>query len=137
MANEKVVGSMGYNGWATTVEDKTKEIIMAYRAVNADQSIIFKGSIISLGKTYQESNHDPDLFCTKVQDDLGRLLSYNFGDGCRVNAEYKEVEDGRYEVFISAEVRVNGKSYDLGTILKTNAADFFSDYEQTYFEFKF
>lgn len=137
MANEKVVGSMGYNGWATTVEDKAKEIIMAYRAVNADQSIIFKGSIISLGKTYQEANHDPDLFCTKVQDDLGRLLSYSFGDGVRVAADYTENDDGQYEVAITAEIRANGKSYDLGTVLKTNAEDFFSDYEQTYFDFKF
>lgn len=134
---KKVVGSMGYNGWATSVEDKVKEIMMAYRAVNADQSIIFKDNIISLGKTYQETNHDPDQFCNRVQDDLGRLFSYSFGKDVRVKCEYVEENDGRYSTFISAEIRVNNKSYDLATILKTNAEDFFNDYEQTYYEFKF
>lgn len=134
---KQVVGSLGYNGWATSVEDKVKEIMMAYRAVNSDQSILFKDSIISLGKTYQECNHDPDLFCNRVQDDLGRLFSYSIGKDVRVKCEYTEDEDGRYSAHISAEIRQGGKSYDLATILKTNAEDFFNDYDETYFDFKF
>jgi hypothetical protein len=131
----KSVGNFGMNGWSQTPEERVKAIMINYRCCNSDQSILYSG-VVSMGKTYNAANHDPEQMAKSIKRDLESLLGAQF-DSPVVESQVVNDDDGRYSIEISASVKENGKRYDLRTILKSNGDDLFSDYDQTYFDFKF
>lgn len=131
----KVAGNFGFNGWSESVEERLKAILTNYRCSNANQSILYRG-LVTLGKAYNEANHDPELYAKTIKSHLSTICLDCF-EQATVETFVKDHGNSTYSIEIAVTVMEKGKRYDLHTILKSNEKNLFDEYEKTYFEFKF
>lgn len=131
-----VVGNFSPNGWGNTVEDKLKYLLINYRCSNQEQSILHT-NLVSMGRAYMECNHDPEAFAKRVKKDVERLCESNVFESATVETSVSDLGDGRYGINLAVEVFENNKRYNLLSILRSNDKDFFGEYDNTYFDFKF
>ncbi len=117
-----VVGRLSTKGWAKTTPDKMRQILQNYESAAYSQSTIFAGKILSWPYAQQRAIDDPDTLVTIVQRDLLNLYSSIFSNGeVEVNVAWEWADDREvvYTLIIGIEVRINGESFDLKDVLKT------------------
>ncbi len=117
-----VVGRLSTKGWAKTTPDKMRQALKNYESAAYSQSTIFAGKIVSWPYAQQRAIDDPDTLVTIVQRDLLNLYSSIFSNGeVEVNVGWEWTDDREvvYTLIIGIEVRINGASFDLNDVLKT------------------
>ena len=108
----KPVPSLSEDGWIRDPSLKINAMLAHYMVVDAAQSNIYSGNIISLKSTM--SNYDldnPEVVIEKIESDLTILFNRYF-DETTVNV-YIENEDSSYgKAVIDISVTTNGQTFD-------------------------
>lgn len=116
-----VVGRLSVGkGWGKTPEEKIKEKISHYCNSGYSQSVIYRRNVRSLSKERQRNAGDLDGLVSSVIEDLTFILTNVFRVKPEVKAwtETDPSHEGLYILFMSAEVTINGVTYDASNYVK-------------------
>tara|TARA_Y100001960_G_scaffold61541_1_gene64341 strand:- start:27418 stop:27792 length:375 start_codon:yes stop_codon:yes gene_type:complete len=122
---EIVVGRLSTKGWAKTVPDKMRQALQNYESSAYSQSTVFAGKIVSWPYAQQRANDDPEVLVSLVQRDLDNLYRSIFSNGevnVSVGWEWEDEKEVIFLLTIEIEVRVDGQSFDLNDVLRSEGA---------------
>ena len=110
-----VVGTLSTRGWATTAEEKIREVMNNYTEDGFSQSIIYQGNIKSLEHARFRTEQDPEALRSEVKKDLLSLYGNIFPDGVQVNTFIQEdpESDIRLKLIIEVQVTEGTEQYSI------------------------
>ncbi|ECF3006354.1 hypothetical protein F0D22_24255 [Salmonella enterica subsp. enterica] len=110
-----VVGTLSTRGWATTAEEKIREVMNNYTEAGFSQSIIYQGNIKSLEHARFRTEQDPEALRSEVKKDLLSLYGNIFPDGVHVNTFIQEdpESDVRLKLIIEVQVTEGTEQYSI------------------------
>ncbi|EBS0563391.1 hypothetical protein DTU56_09690 [Salmonella enterica subsp. enterica serovar Muenchen] len=110
-----VVGTLSTRGWATTAEEKIREVMNNYTEAGFSQSIIYQGNIKSLEHARFRTEQDPEALRSEVKKDLLSLYGNIFPDGVQVNTFIQEdpESDIRLKLIIEVQVTEGTEQYSI------------------------
>ncbi len=109
--NTKYMPTLSSKGWVDSPQDKLSFLINYYILSDAEQSLIYRGSVINLPTTYFKYINEPEQMAIAVKSDLESLLSRHF-DVVEVRTYAKELDNAKkYGIGIFAAIVENGVKY--------------------------
>lgn len=112
----KPVPSLGSRGWVDDPDTLIDQLFANMLTTDFSQSQLYSGNLTSLQYLVKTSGHDPQVFCTDLQETLERYLGRYFDlVQAKVTSYYldKDINDGPYGVRIEVTAVINERRVNL------------------------
>lgn len=118
MVAMNVIPSLSKDGWISSSEKILDFVISHYILTDTQQTLLYKGALISLPYTYFLHNNKPESMAEAMADDLRKLLTRYFAEAeVSARAKRDSLDDNVYTIFISAAViDKDNKRYELSKV---------------------
>ena len=134
------VGSLSDKGWISDDKGTLSYVFSCYMLIDAAQSLLFDGNLISLPHTYYLHINNPDAMASAVVSDLSRLMGYYFPT-VDVRARAKQISGSHYSIIMEVSVITEtGERLQLARLMEIDNDNLrkiininnYGDYEQSY-----
>jgi hypothetical protein len=112
------VPTLSEDGWVTDPGKMLDYLFSYYILTDAQQTIVFRDSIISLPATYHLYINDPDGLAEAIRSDFSKLLDRHFSNSeVQCYAKQDPISPSIYYLFLSAIITDDsGTRYELNKI---------------------
>lgn len=136
------VPTLSEDGWVSDPAKMLDYLFSYYILTDAQQTLVFRDSIVSLPATYHLFINDPDNLAIGIQSDFSKLLDRHFSTNeVQCYAKQDATNPGLFYIFLSASITDdNGVRHELNNITqlkegRSNKVIRYNNYGDAYNDF--